>query len=662
MLAAGDPAPGPMTVDGLTVAPVEIDLPVARFDLHLTIDLPVGTGGRTTLRGKPGQPDTDRTDTDQPGAGAIRGRLTYATDIFDHRTVARFPGMLRHVLQALTTGPRTRVHDIDIVPTQEMDVLLTRLSHGPQPVINRCQATLPELLAANASLGRAAVVRDDSGGIGAAEFRRPARTARALIDRGVGPESTVAVAVARSIDMLVAIHAVVSAGGAYVPLDPDQPTVRLAGMLATVDPVVVIATAATAELLPPGYADRLFERRPARRPLRRGGRRPRPADPYCPRTSGVRPVHFRFHRYPKAVSVSHEAIVNRLCWMQQKYPIGHTTRSCRRRRSLSTFRCGTVLALHLRSLRRTRRTRRAPRPGGDRADHPRTRRLGRPLRSHHARRVLAAPIPDSDLESLRLVFTSGEALAARTGGRHCAGLWPRCTTCTDRPEAAVDVTAHQVGAGRPGTVDPHRTARRRKRGVRPGQQAAAGGGRRRRRVVPRRVQLARGYHGSPALTACRFVASPWDVGRRLYRTGDLVTWRQMPDGELALDYIGRSDFQVKIRGQRVESGEIEAVLLAYPDLAAAVVLVHDDPVAGQQLVAYVVVDEDARGDDSGSASAPDIRRHVARHLPDHMVPAHVVVLTEIPVTTSGKVDRRALPAPAAGRSPDVVAAAPTGVP
>ena len=117
------------------------------------------------------------------------------------------------------------------------------------------------------------------------------------------------------------------------------------------------------------------------------------------------------------------------------------------------------------------------------------------------------------------------------------------------------------------------------------------------------VQLARGYHGSPALTACRFVASPWDVGRRLYRTGDLVTWRQMPDGELALDYIGRSDFQVKIRGQRVESGEIEAVLLAYPDLAAAVVLVHDDPVAGQQLVAYVVVDEDARGDDSGSASA-----------------------------------------------------------
>ncbi|HMS73958.1 non-ribosomal peptide synthetase [Gordonia sp. (in: high G+C Gram-positive bacteria)] len=652
MLAAGDPAPGPMTVDGLTVAPVEIDLPVARFDLHLTIDLPVGTGGANDAVREAGQPDTDQTDTDQPGAGAIRGRLTYATDIFDHRTVARFPGMLRHVLHALTTGLRTRVHDIDIVPAEEMDVLLSRLSHGPQPVINRCQATLPELLAANASLGRAAVVRDDSGGIGAAEFRRRvARTARALIDRGVGPESTVAVAVARSIDMLVAIHAVVSAGGAYVPLDPDQPPVRLAGMLATADPVVVIATAATAELLPPGYADRLFE--PGDR---HAARSDAVVDDHDRRTP-LLPAHPAYVLFtsgstgtPKAVSVSHEAIVNRLCWMQQKYPIGHTHTVLQK--TPITFDV-SVWELFWPFISGASVVLAAPGAHRDPAA------IAQIIREHAVSVVhfvptmldafLAAPIPDSDLESLRLVFTSGEALAARTGGETLRRTLAAVHNLYGPTEAAVDVTAHQVGAGeaggrsipigRPTAGNEVYVLDSRLRPVAAGVvgELYLGG-----------VQLARGYHGSPALTACRFVASPWDVGRRLYRTGDLVTWRQMPDGELALDYIGRSDFQVKIRGQRVESGEIEAVLLAYPDLAAAVVLVHDDPVAGQQLVAYVVVDEDARGDDSGSASAPDIRRHVARHLPDHMVPAHVVVLTEIPVTTSGKVDRRALPAPAAG--------------
>ncbi|MEU2258683.1 amino acid adenylation domain-containing protein, partial [Nocardia xishanensis] len=147
------------------------------------------------------------------------------------------------------------------------------------------------------------------------------------------------------------------------------------------------------------------------------------------------------------------------------------------------------------------------------------------------------------------------------------------------------------------------------------------------------VQLARGYHGRSGLTAGRFVADPFGAaGERMYRTGDVVRWRA--DGQL--EYVGRTDFQVKLRGQRIELGEIEAALRGHERVEQAVVVLHNDPHVGDRLVGYVT------GRDVDPAGVSD---HLRSRLPSYMVPAAVVVLEGLPVTASGKLDRRALPAP-----------------
>ncbi|WP_371836839.1 AMP-binding protein, partial [Rhodococcus coprophilus] len=149
------------------------------------------------------------------------------------------------------------------------------------------------------------------------------------------------------------------------------------------------------------------------------------------------------------------------------------------------------------------------------------------------------------------------------------------------------------------------------------------------------VQIARGYFGRAALSAERFVASPFGVGERLYRTGDLVRWSA--DGELV--YIGRTDFQVKLRGLRIELGEIETALLALDGVGQAVVLVRSDAHAGEQLVGYVVPAAGA------SVDSVVLLRRLGAVLPGYMVPSALVVLGELPVGSSGKLDRKALPAP-----------------
>ncbi|MGB6244813.1 amino acid adenylation domain-containing protein, partial [Gordonia sp. (in: high G+C Gram-positive bacteria)] len=477
----------------------------------------------------------------------------------------------------------------------------------------------------------------------AAEFAaRTARTARALIAAGVGPETTVAVAVERSIDMLVAIHATVLAGGAYVPLDPSQPAARIARMLAIADPAVILADAAAAPRLPAEFADRLAD--PTALHLDRSDAPIDDADRLRP-LRATHPAYILFTSgstgEPKAVSVPHVGVCNRLSWMQDQYPIDAADTVLQK--TPVTFDV-SVWELFWPRLAGARTVLAPP-------DHHRDPIALADLIdaesvtvAHFVPAMLDAFLAsgtDAALTSLRLVFTSGEALAASSAAGLLARTGAQLHNLYGPTEAAVDVTAtpvrvadldgRPVSIGRPTAGNTVAVLDRRLRPVPLGVigELYLGG-----------IQLARGYQGRADLTASRFVASPWGDGRRLYRTGDLVRWRRTADAAgPELEFVGRSDFQIKIRGQRVEPGEIEAVLTAHPEVAAALVILRAGGPAGPQLVAYAV----AR---SGTDPAPaDLRALVAEHLPAHMVPTHVLVLDRFPATTSGKVDRAALPAP-----------------
>ncbi|GAA3971611.1 hypothetical protein GCM10022231_36430 [Gordonia caeni] len=621
MLAFGDPLPGRLELGPISATPMTLDVPLARFDLHLTLDVPLDAAA----------PD-----------GPVRARWTYATELFDRATVEGFAARLQSVLRAVAERPQSLVHHLPVLTGPETEAVTGAWSHA-EIATDPPASTVADLVAA----GQAAEVADQNSVLGGGAFAaRVARTARALVAAGVGPETTVAVAVPRSIDMLVALHAVVVAGGAYVPVDPDQPAARTAAMFATVDPVAVIAAESTWHAVPETFTGHRFD---ASDPHTDRAASPvTDADRWVP----LRPAHPVYILFtsgstgePKGVSVSHAAVVNRLDWMARRTPIDAADTVLQK--TPTTFDV-SVWELFWPFVAGSRLVLAAP--GAHRDPHELAAVIAAERVSviHFVPAMLdaflASGISDDRLTSLRLVFTSGEALAAAPAAELLRRTGAQLHNLYGPTEAAVDVTGVQVRAGDlaerpvsigrplPGTatyVLDHR--------LRPVPAGVTG------ELYLGGVQLARGYHGRPDLTGARFVASPWGTAERLYRTGDLVRWvRPHSDALPVLEYLGRSDFQVKIRGQRVELGEIDAVLTAHPRVQTAVTVQHHDPRSGAQLVAHVV-----RGvsDVPGEPTAAQLRTHVAAHLPDHMVPAHIVLAERLPVTSSGKVDRAALPAP-----------------
>jgi amino acid adenylation domain-containing protein len=544
---------------------------------------------------------------------------------------------------------------------------------------------------------------DGDGGIGesityAALNARANRLARRLREQGVGPESVVAICAERSLALVAGLLAILKAGGAYLPLDPDYPADRQRFMLEDSGARVLLAQRRLLARLGTSAAGTvtldLDEAPVAGGERRRRSRRPEASElDSTGAESGGGPDNLAYVIYtsgstgrPKGTMNTHRGIVNRLLWMQERYRLAADDRVLQKTPisfDVSVWELfwplitGASLVL--------------ARPGGHRDAAYLLDTLDRQQITtvHFVPAMLRAFLAEAGqhalpparrrLPRLRRVMASGEALPWELQQAYFARFAAPLHNLYGPTEAAVDVTHWQCDAdgqrvvpiGRPVANTSIRLLDR------DGQEVPIGvagelhiGG----------VQLARGYLGRTALTAQRFVPDPFAAapGSRLYRTGDLA--RYLPDG--AVDFLGRRDDQVKIRGVRVELGEIEAVLAAHPAVAAAAVGLRpvERPAGGagaeapgeQRLVAWVVArggpaavpgGGGAAGGPAAAPSAPsapsvgELRRALAAKLPDAMVPAAFVFLERLPLTPSGKLDRRALPSPAERADRPVTAAA-----
>ncbi|PTR28917.1 non-ribosomal peptide synthase protein (TIGR01720 family)/amino acid adenylation domain-containing protein [Rhodococcus sp. OK519] len=474
------------------------------------------------------------------------------------------------------------------------------------------------------------------------------RLAHILVERGVRPESRVAVALPRSIELMVALLAIGKAGGAYVPLDTGYPADRLAYMLEDSAPVCVLTSVEAAAALPDTGVDRILVD-----DLDLDGY------PAHPVTVDVLPHHPAYVIYtsgstgrPKGVVVPHAGVVNRLLWMQTFRAILPTDRVLQKTPSsfdvsvpefFGPLVAGAMLVL--------------ARPDGHRDPEYLAQLIVDQsiTRAHFVPSMLELFLDEPKARActgLRVVAASGEALPLPVV-RRFADVLPGAVldNLYGPTEASVEVSCAAAVQGLPAdatavpiglpvantslyVLDPYLQAV---------ADGAAG------ELYLSGPQLARGYLGRPGSSADRFVADPFGApGDRMYRTGDVA--RRAADG--TVEYLGRADDQVKVRGFRIELGEIESRLAEHPDVARAAVVVREDAPGHQQLVGYVVADADIDVD--------AVRRFAGETLPEFMVPTAFVVVDELPLSPSGKLDRRALPVPAV---PAVTASkdtAPTG--
>ncbi|MGW5072877.1 amino acid adenylation domain-containing protein [Rhodococcus sp. NPDC004095] len=584
--------------------------------------------------------DLNVTFVEAPDTGDVTVVAEYATDLFDHPVVEMILSVLQRAAADVAADPAVRLADLSLL---DADQQRRRLTQGVGETAAYEDVTLAEMLSRGAELDPTAMAltSGDEAVTHADLDTRSNRLARLLIADGAGPGELVAVAVPRSIDQVVAIHAVVKSGAAYLPIDTGLPAARIEYLLGDANPVRVLATAATTlpgasartDLGDPAVRARLADLSDA--PVTDADRRGplTPAHPvYVIYTSGST-------GNPKGVVVAHRSVVNRLRWVEDRLPLEVTDRVVLK--TPATFDV-SVWELFWPTVTGATTVVAGPDDHRDPAALVRLLQEQSVTVAHFVPSMLEEVLSESGFAgtNLRRVVCSGEALQYRTVERFAAAL-PAATidNLYGPTEAAVEVTlapdlssrAGAVGAceiGGPGTNVALYVLDSRLRPVPSGVSGELylGG-----------VQVADGYLGRPALTADRFVADPYGKpGTRLYRTGDLVRWAA--SGEL--EYLGRIDDQVKIRGLRIELGEVETALEARPSVARAVAAVAENSGGAPVLVGYVVPATGAALDPAA------LRGELVGVIPDHLVPAVIVAIDSVPVSFNGKLDRKALPRPA----------------
>nr|WP_269212225.1 non-ribosomal peptide synthetase [Chromobacterium piscinae] len=515
------------------------------------------------------------------------------------------------------------------------------------------ETTLPSLLAEQAArTPDAPALLDEARALSYAETRaQVAHLAGRLAEAGVKPGDIVAVALPRSAHLSLALMAAQEAGAAYLPLDTGYPDERLAYMVADAKPALIVTCAELA----PRFASMgtlLLQDELA-------------IDPQAFDAPALTPDHAAYLLYtsgstgrPKGVLVSHRAIVNRLLWMQHEYGLGADDvvlqkTPCSFDVSVWEFFWPLIVGAKLFM---------AP-PDAHRDPEALLELIAaRGVTTlHFVPSMLAALLAhmrgdaaarSAQAAGLRRVFCSGEGLSRELADGYAGLIDAPLHNLYGPTEAAVDVSYQPAAKPAPESASVpiglpvwNTALRILDAALRPVPVGAPG------ELYLCGVQLAHGYLGRPDLTASRFVADPYADGERMYRTGDIARW--LPDG--AVEYLGRSDDQLKIRGQRVELGEIEAALLAQPGVARAVV--HARALGGQaahaagadnrQLVGYVIA-----ADQDNPPEADALRAALAKVLPAHMVPVAVMRLADFPLSANGKLDRKALPEPSAAASID----------
>ncbi|MFD7631771.1 amino acid adenylation domain-containing protein, partial [Streptomyces sp. NPDC059851] len=587
--------------------------------------------------------------TERPGEDGLSVLVEYSTDLFDAATVEGIVERWLRLLRAVVADPGRRIGRVDVLSAEELRALLlpAGAGRGGRAPESSITALFEQQVRANPEA--VAVVSGDVALTYAELNARANRLAHALIARGVGPEQLVALALPRSAELVVAVLAALKAGAAYVPVDPHYPAARIAYLLHDARPSLLVTTGRTGGLPHADAVDRLL--------LDAADLDGLPdADPEVP----LRPDHPAYVIYtsgstgdPKGVVVPHRNVVR----------LFDTTRE------LFDFSAEDVWTLfHSYAFDFSVWELWGPLLHGGRlvvVDHETSRSPHRFLELLARERVTVLnqtpsafyQLMQADEEApetgrslaLRTVVFGGEALEhARLASwyeRHPDDA-PRLVNMYGITETTVHVTHAALdrcgtAAGRIGTALPDlRTyvldvhLRPVPPGV-PGELYVAGAG------------LARGYLNRPGLTAGRFVADPYGpAGARMYRSGDVV--RRGTDGSLR--FVGRADDQVKVRGFRIEPGEVESALAVHPGVAQVAVLARQDRADDTRLVAYLVPAP-------GAAPRPaELREHLRERLPEYMVPAAFVVMDGLPLTANGKLDRRALPAPdlaptSTGRAP-----------
>ncbi|WP_407670482.1 non-ribosomal peptide synthase/polyketide synthase [Nocardia suismassiliense] len=596
---------------GLSAHAVEFDGAVAKFDLQLTV-VPQKEDG-------------------------FSAQFTYATDLFDEATIAEFAQRFERLLAAVGTDPDCAVGEIDLLAPDELARILvgwneTRHAVAPELLLDgyrRTAAAYPDAVAL-AYEGTELTYREFD--------RRVNQLARLLISQGVGAESLVGLAIRRSLDLVVGMYAIVTAGGAYVPLDPDHPAERIAHILETAQPACVVTTSKDAVEVPAGTTaltldtvdTNAFDGAPVRdEELVRKVLPQHPA--YVIFTSGST-------GRPKGVAVSHAAINNQIEWMLAEYPLGPD--DVYLQKTATTFDVslwGFFMPLRV-GAKLVVATHDGHRDPVYVAETIAAQRVTVTDFVPSMLTVFAAHTAAGACPTLRDVFVIGEALPPETVAAFATVSDARVHNLYGPTEAAVSVTYWPADGSDPRTVPIGLPQWNTRVYVLDGRLRPVPAG------VPGELylsgdQLARGYVRRPDLTSDRFVADPFGFGERMYRTGDLVVWRDRTGGRShRLDYLGRTDFQVKFRGQRIELGEIETALLAQPAVNQAVALVSRSAL-GDQLVAYVVAVPGQRVEQAQLLAA------IAETLPAYMIPTAIVALDAFPLNPSGKLDRKALPEP-----------------